>query len=209
MAIEKRAFCLFATCSVEYDGRATSTLDLGNYLIVYKNDGSVSIHGSTMVLPRNYMGSNSQLFVCGDVLIFTRKKESIKITISEIITIAYLNDWSDNKIRICRTEKELATKIFDNWSDYFDDDFELIYTEYPTELGPVDLFGLTLTTDYVVEVKRKRASLKDVSQLKRYLEAVAVEGRLSKGFIAAPSISPKAEKYLKKHDLYFLEVDFD
>lgn len=207
--VEAKPFCLYAESEVLYDGRASSTLQRGNYLIVYKADRSVSIHGSTIVMPRNYMGSGSKLTVEGNQIIFRRKGETVCIKIHHIHFLNYLDGWSESKIVICRTEKELALKIFDNWCDYFDDDFEIVELEHPTELGPIDIAGFTTTADYIVEVKRKRASLKDVTQLRRYIEAMEHRGRPCRAFLAAPEIAKNARKYLEKHGLHFLEVDFD
>ncbi len=202
-------WAMYAACSVLYEGRAASTLALGNYLIITKSDGSVSIHGATLVLPRNYLASASLLSIEGNRLTFHRKKETIVITVLEVHWLQALDGWSDSKIVICRTEKELARKIFDNWCDFFpDEDFEIIELEHPTELGPIDILGLTATTDFVVEVKRKRASIKDVTQLLRYIEAKS-GSRLVKGYLAAPSIGGSAMKYLEKHGLIFLHVNFD
>ncbi len=207
--IEQKAFCLFADCAIRYEGRASSNLARGNYLIIYKKDGSVSIHAAIMLSPRNYISSGSKFSISNNDLIFTRKKETVTISIFNIISITYLDNWSEDQIVICRTERELAEKIFNNWHDYFDGSFEVIYLEYQTDLGPIDLLGQSLTDDVIVEVKRKTATLKDVTQLKRYLEALEGNGRHIKGFLAAPAISKNAAKYLKKHQLEFVVVDFD
>jgi RecB family endonuclease NucS len=204
-----KPFCLYANCEVLYEGRASSSLERGNYLVVYKNDRSVSIHGATIVMPRNHMGAGSKLREEGNQILFQRKGETVCIKINHIHFLNYLDDWSESKIVICRTEKELAKKIFDNWSDLFDDNFEIVEMEFGTDLGPIDLVGFTLTTDYIVEVKRKRASLKDVTQLRRYVEAMEHRGRPCRAFLAAPEIAKNAMKYLEKHNLQFLEVNFD
>ncbi len=199
---------MFADCEVLYDGRASSTLERGNYLVVYKKDRSVSIHGATIVMPRNYMGSGSKLSEDGNQIIFRRKGEMVCIKIYHIHFLNYLDDWSESKIMICRTEKELAKKIFDNWCDFFDDDFEIVEMEFGTELGPIDLAGFTTTTDYIVEVKRRTITVRDVTQLRRYIEAVEHRGRTIKGFVAGPTIGKPALAYLKKHGLHYLQVDF-
>lgn len=204
-----KPWAMFANCEVLYEGRASSTLKRGNYLIVYKQDRSVSIHGSTIVMPRNYMGAGSELSEDNNQIIFKRKGEIVCVRIHHIHFLNYLDGWSDSKIAICRTEKELAKKIFDNWCDYFDDDFEVVEMEFITDLGPIDIAGFTSDTDYIVEVKRKRASLKDVTQLRRYVEAMENSNRLCRAYLAAPDIAKNAMGYLKKHGLHFLKVDFD
>lgn len=206
---ENGGWVLFADCEVIYNGRASSRLQRGNYLIVYKPDRSLSIHGATLIQPRNYLASGT-FIQCQNTLTFRCKQEQIEIIVSNFISFTPLTDWSDHKITICRTEKELALKIFNNWDDYFEDsDVELLHYEYPTPLGPIDVLGQSTSTDYIIEVKRKTASLKDVTQLRRYVEAMETPNRLIRGFIAAPKISKNADKYLEKHGLEYLYVDFD
>ncbi len=214
--VEAKPFCLFAECSVVYDGRASSLLEYGNYLIIYKQDGSVGIHGASMVMPCNYISSGASLSIdyhtCGRInttLLFRHRRERVVVGIGHIYFINYLENWSLNKPVMQRTERELALKIFNNWFDYFDDDFEIIMMEAPTSLGPIDILGLTATTNYVVEVKRKHAGVAAVSQLLRYIEALQPPNRQYVGVLAAPGISKKAMEYLQSHGLRYLEIGFD
>lgn len=207
-----RPYALFATCSVVYNGRATSTLPSGNYVVMRKADGSMSIHGSTLNTPRNYMGCNAQCQLVDGTLIFTLKKETIKVKIENIISIMYLDGWSDNPITISRTEKELSKKIFDNWGEYFTGEYFSLHLEYQSEVGIVDVLGSTIDSHYsIVEVKRKTANLAAVSQLRRYVEHFAsLQGVKSvDGCLAAPAISPNALKHLTSFGYRYLPIDFD
>ncbi len=126
-----------------------------------------------------------------------------------MISFVILEQWSDNKIAICRTEQELALKIFHNWHDYIDDQsVEILYHEYPTPLGPIDVLGRSLTTDFVVEVKRRAATVNDGTQLRKYIEAIEDPTRAVRGFLAAPRINQNAIEYLTKHGLEYFKVDF-
>lgn len=205
-----KQFVLYARCSVEYDGRAYSTLENGLYLIVSKQDGSMMIHGSDLITPRNYIGSNSTSYIIDNKLIFIRKSEKITIFLDEIISLSYLDNWSNNKITIKRTEKELVDRICDNWSLYFDIPFDIIIREFNTDLGPIDIVGYNDDTFIIIEVKRKRAMTKDVTQLKRYIEAISKSDCTKKivGYLAAPEINSKANKYLTESGLLYLKVDF-
>lgn len=202
-----KPFILYATAEVVYDGRAYSILERGNYLIIYKDDGSIQIHGGNKIQPRNYQGAKSTIKLDGNILTSSNKKETIIINIYKIINISYLDNWSCNEINIRKTEKELANKIFINWCDYIDGDFEIIEREYKTDVGDIDLIGWAADlTIHVVEVKRKKASLSDCTQLLRYIEAI---GGNSIGYLASPEIGENALRYLNKHDLKWLYVDFD
>jgi RecB family endonuclease NucS len=201
-------FILQATCRVIYDGRAYSTLETGNYLVLHKADGSLQIHGAKLIKPLNYQGPKSSLEYNQGVLRSINKKEAISIEIDEIISYSPLS-LSDNQIQIKRTEKELVAKILRNWESHFFDQFELVETEVQSEVGAVDLLGITTSSKhYVVEVKRKKASLKDCSQLKRYVEHFAQENE-TLGILASPTITENALKYLVKHNMQYLEINFD
>jgi len=163
---------LYINCEVIYEGRACSTLPRGNYLILIKEDNSVSIHASTKIAPRNCQQAGSEIIRNGNKLIFRNRGETITIIINKIHFTERPKDWSKEEITITKTEKELVDKLFYNWCDYFDGDFEFIYTEYGTELGSIDLLGIRSDlVYYVVEVKRRRCTINSVSQVKRYVDA--------------------------------------
>lgn len=203
-------FALYALCSITYDGRAYSTLEKGKYLILYKPDGSFLIHGADLCKPRNYQGAGSKLTIEGNKLISINKKEKI---IVEIYTVLYnipLEDWSTSQIKIQRTEKELSDKIYNNWGEYFDDEFYIIQQEFKTDLGSIDIVGITMQNEYyVVEVKRRKAAIAGVTQLKRYVDVLQDDGITAHGILASPEIGQNALKYLEKHNFRWLEVGFD
>lgn len=207
---ELKSWILYATCEVTYTGRATSTLELGNYLIVYKKDHSLSIHGGTLIIPRNYMSNIIKIIITPETIIFATKREQITIKITMMIHLIELNDWSEYKTTMRRTEKELVTKIIAGWESYFPQSgvVELLQ-EYPTTLGPIDILGKAPEVYYVIEVKRKLISLKDVTQLLRYVEALLPEVKTIRAYIVGPAISANARKYLNNHSLDYLKVDFD
>lgn len=203
-----RPFCLYALAEIIYDGRAYSTLELGNYLIVHKYDGSIQIHGSNKIPPRNYQGAKASLEQRGHLLISKTKKETITIIVHQTLNILYLDNWSDHEIKISRTEQELATKLFNNWCDYIDGEFAYVFREFATDVGDIDLLGITFDDEYhVVEVKRKNVRICDCTQLRRYLEAF--EDKPTRGYVAAPAIGAKAKAYLEKHNCRWLEIGFD
>lgn len=201
-----KPFCLFANCNVLYEGRASSILKDGNYLIIYKSDKSVQIHGATKIQPRNYQGANSVVELRENTLSFSNRKEKISITINDIISISYLKALSDQEIEITRTEEDLVKKLFDNLNCYIDKEFDVIEREYQTGHGPVDLAGFTNNGEiHLIEVKRGRATLTNCTQLKKYIEAVDDNAF---GYLASPSICPNALAYLEKHSMKWICVDF-
>jgi hypothetical protein len=192
---------------VIYDGRAYSVLEEGNYLILYKGDGSIQIHGGTKIQPRNYQGAKSTLEQRGHLLICRNKKETITIVVHKVIEVTYLRFWSEAEIDIQRTEQELVHKIFTNWGDYIDGEFEIIEKEYPTKYGPVDLVGFGEEIIAVVEVKRRKATISDCTQLRKYVEAFEASNVM--GYLAAPQIGDNAAKWLDEHGYKWIRVTFD
>ena len=201
------AFIMYADCSVTYDGRACSTLDRGNYLIIRKQDGTLLIHGADKSPPKNYQGSGATLVAVNDGLLSIRKKEKIKIELFNIINFENLSDWSNNAINIRKTEAELVNKIVANSQEYLNVNLKSIEKEFKTPHGPIDILGTEDNgTLHIVEVKRKTASLAHCSQLSRYME-VFTGNRI--GYIASPDIGKNALRYLDNHDLRWIKVDFD
>lgn len=202
-----KPFCLYANCKVIYDGRASSVLNDGNYLVIYKSDKSVQVHGNTKIQPRNYQGSGSVVDIDHNIISFVNKKDKLLIIINNIIYVNYLEELSDDDIEIVKTESDLVDKLFNNFDDYIGNRFEIIEKEYQTEYGPVDLAGFTEHGEiHVVEVKRGKATLANCTQLKRYVEAI---GGNVFGYLASPAICTNAMKYLEKSSMRWVSIGFN
>lgn len=208
--LPQTAFSMYFSGDVAYVGRAFGSLEDGKFLLLYKNDKSITIHAGIDIPARNYMGAGSSLEIKGNMLLFVHKKEILKIKVNEILWYQPMSNWSENKVQLKRTEQELVNKLFSNWGNYIDGEFEIIEREYPTEYGPVDLVGIeTNKTYHVVEAKRRRGTVADCTQLKKYLEAITTSTNLVKGYLASPQISDNAAKYLEKHGHKWIQIDFD
>lgn len=201
-------FILYAECEIVYDGRAYSTLDLGNYLIVHKQDGSLSIHGSTKIPPRNYQPSKSVLSKFANMIICRSKKEKIVIIIHNILNVFYPKYWSDTDIVISRTEKQLVDKLCSNIESYLGVGIVDLVREYPTPVGPIDVAATDSDgTVHIIEAKRKRGTLANCTQLKRYVECIG-ENKPVRGYLACPEINESARKYIDKCGFRWLRVTF-
>ena len=51
---QKKVLVLVGTCTVEYQGRAKSTLSLGDRILIIKRDGAVLVHRPIGYAPVNY-----------------------------------------------------------------------------------------------------------------------------------------------------------
>lgn len=211
--VSNKPFTLYCNCSVKYEGRAYSTLESGNYLVIYKADSSIQIHGSNKIQPRNYQGSKTKVeYLDGDIICIN-KKEKITITVNHVIFIKMIEDWSSHEIKISRTESELVEKILNNIGDYIDDSHKcVVEREYKTDNGPIDLFAYTLDHGHLIEVKRRKATVTDGTQLNKYHEAVLTQNILIPKltcYLAAPAIGKNAQRYLDEKGYQFIEINWD
>lgn len=191
---------------VEYNGRAVSELGPCNLLLLYKSDNSVSIHGGSLIMPRNYISQIVSIEQRGPITVFLSKKEQLSVKFDRIFTTMPLADLALDQVKLRKTEAELVAKIERNWDELLGVSVDVIHREYPTIAGPVDLVGIG-DKFHVIEVKRKKASLAHCYQLYRYIETWRVGN--AKGYLASPDISAKALKYLEEHDYRWIQVDFD
>ena len=209
------AFFLFARASVEYEGRASSTLALGNYGILRKPDGSIQIHGADLIKPLNYMGK-ATISWDGDVILAKSKKEKIRITVDCVHHLVPLEEWSDSKIQLTRTEAELRDKIVADPEFYLGIDPEKFeaFPEFKLNGGPVDLVFFPRGSGEclrVVEVKRKQVTKGTCYQLQKYMDTLRKRygeqyGYL--GYVAAPRIIKNGRECAEEHGYAYIHVDF-
>lgn len=205
-----KPFAIYATAEVIYDGRASSKLKIGNYLIIHKNDGSLIIHGCNKVTPINYQSPGAKLSFVNNIIIVNRKRETITITLHKILQYFEFDEWSNNLAIMQKTEKELVNKLANNIHKYFNHSFAEVYTEFITQHGKIDFLGIDEDGIYhVVEVKRIKATLTHCTQLGKYLDALSQDGIKAVGYIAAPNIGDNAIEYLKKRGNYYIKIEFD
>jgi len=198
---------IYANCIINYSGRAESTSQIGNHLIIIKSDNSLIIHGNRLVLPLNYMsGKKNKIIINNSKIISTNGKETINIEIINTIHQYAPEEWSDKQIDISKTEKEIVNKLIDNIDTHFKNIKEII-REYQTPYGPIDI--LVINEQYnIIEAKRKSITLNNCIQLEKYLKWFEERKLPWKGFVTGPSISQKAKEYIEKHNLNFIKVEF-
>lgn len=199
---------ILAKCSVEYDGRGLSKLSSGVYLIIIKADASLQVHTSKLIKPINYMAAGSRIEFDGSNIIARNHSETIKIIISETIESLSPAEWHDNKIHMLRTEAELVQKlIIDLKTDFSSDEY---IQEYDTKsLGLIDLVRIDSSLVYhSYEVKRKKASIANISQAIRYVEYLSAIGKKCVGYIVAPSITVNAMEYAESKHIIVKIIDF-
>ncbi|WP_175060085.1 endonuclease NucS [Thermococcus sp. 2319x1] len=209
-ALSKEAIInIFAHCRVFYDGRAKSELGPGDRVILIKPDGSFLIHQKEKREPVNWQppGSSVGLEV-KEGRIFLRSirrkpREILEVELLHVYLISYFQAEDYEELALTGSEAEMADLIFENPS-VIEDGFKPLFKEKPIKHGIVDVLGVDKEGNIVVlELKRRRADLHAVSQLKRYVEAMKEEHEKVRGILVAPSLTSGAKKLLEKEGLEF------
>ena len=204
----EKSFTLYADCQVDYDGRAKSTLNHGNYLIIHKGDGTLLIHGGTLCTPRNYQPPGAILHKKGNKLTSVRKEETIVITIRKIWKYDEIDGWSNNRISITKTEKELQDYIVDNFKNVLGFKPLEIHKEFITPVGNIDILAIDEYNIYhIIEVKRGKASLASCSQLERYSNYFIDIMKNVCDYIASPDASSNAVNYMDEQRQIWLQIN--
>jgi RecB family endonuclease NucS len=202
---------LVTRCSIRYEGRLVTSLESGDRVILFKDDGSVVVHAAQGAKPINYMPGPTSVSEDGRTLTITRTAtgETLVIDVEEAhADTAWTLEDSAKLIREGR-EKDIQATIFAT-PQAIEIGMVGLQRELFTEVGPVDLFcrdehGRTC----VVEIKRVRAVAAAVEQLTRYLEEVErnVAHAPARGILVAPELAPQARVLLEKRGYDFIALD--
>ena len=205
---------LVGKCEVDYDGRASSHLPLGERLVILKPDGTLLVHQGSQRKPVNWQppGSTHSARLDGDRLVVesvrTSPHEELKITFETVIqaSLLELDDTSD--LALEGSEEDLRQRILAD-PDVLETGFRAMATERETVVGAIDIYGQDADgTPTAVELKRRRVGPDAVGQLHRYVEALERElyGKSVRGILVAPSITDRAERLLASEDLEFVSL---
>ncbi|WP_461863199.1 endonuclease NucS [Thermococcus sp.] len=203
---------LFARCRVHYDGRAKSELGPGDRVIIIKPDGSFLIHQKNKREPVNWQPPGSMVsFSLEDGVVRLRSvrrkpKEILEVELIETYLASYFLAEDYEELALTGSEAEMAELIFEN-PRLIEDGFKPLFREKPIRHGIVDILGRDRDGNLVVlELKRRRADLHAVSQLKRYVDTLSEEHGNVRGILVAPSLTSGARKLLEAEGLEFKKV---
>jgi RecB family endonuclease NucS len=207
---------LVATCTVDYVGRLTAHLPEAIRLILFKADGSVSIHADDRAYkPLNWMSPpcfTTEVNETDKKIITVENKagERLVITVSQVIHNSTHELGIDPGLVKDGVEAHLQVLLAEH-VETFGKNWQLVRREYPTAIGPVDLlckdeFGKTVA----VEIKR-RGDIDGVEQLTRYLELLNRDGLIApvSGVFAAQEIKPQAKVLAEDRGIRCVVVDYD
>lgn len=214
--LRKKTVLIAGPCVVKYHGRAGSKLAEGERLILIKRDGTFLVHQNEGFKPINYQPPGTRVSVNkenDELVIKARRrspKELIEVTMPRINYVKNLQLKDDEDIDIHGTERQLADMLMEDLS-MIEEGMKARNKESPLPQGDVDIFAEDKEGKYVViEVKRSKAGLNAVSQLKRYVEETKKrKDRDTRGILCAPGISNKAKSHLQNSGLEFSELEFE
>jgi RecB family endonuclease NucS len=201
-------------CHVYYSGRAKSTLELGERLLIIKEDGSLLVHRPTGYEPVNWQPAGSlfhvqvneeELEIHG---IRQKPRESVRITFKDIFLVSALSLSDSGDFLLYATEDDMHRAILLK-PDLFEEGFKPISWEKKVEPGFVDIYGEDKNGKLViVEVKRKTASKEAALQLAKYIEPIKAKvNRELRGVLVAPRLGKDVQRMLTTLGLEFKALD--
>jgi RecB family endonuclease NucS len=206
---------LVGRCTVDYEGRAESSLAAGERLVVCKPDGTVLVHTDEGHQPVNWQppGSAVTVTATGEKL----RMESRRSTPDERLVVCFetvqqasalaLTDPAE--LALDGTEADLRERVLDEPS-LIEPGFQPLATERETPAGAVDVYGEDAHgRTVVVELKRGRAGPDAVGQLARYVDALSRDLHAAtevRGVLVALSVTDRARRLLADRGLEFVAL---
>jgi endonuclease len=219
VAIEKafaarKTLIVAGDCHVHYAGRANSTLENGERLLIIKSDGSLLVHRPTGYEPVNWQPSGSvfHVEVKNDTLevhgVRQKPHESVKVTFSSVLMVSVLNLSDSGEFILHASEDDMHRAILLK-PELFEEGFKPISWEKHVEPGFVDIYGEDKDGKMVIiEVKRRTASKENALQLAKYIEPI--KAKVNKGVravLVAPGLAKDVQSLLDSMGLEFKALD--
>lgn len=202
---------LVTRCSIRYEGRLVTTLESGDRVVLFKDDGSVVVNAVQGAKPINYMPGPTVVTEEGRTVVVSRPAtgESLVIDVEDVHADTRYELSDEAKLVREGREKDIQATIFET-PEAIEVGMVGLTRELFTDVGPVDLFcrdseGRTC----VIEVKRVRAVAAAVEQLNRYMDEVQKNPAHSacRGILVAPELAPQARVLLEKWGYDFIALD--
>ena len=211
---KRKALIIVGNCWVDYHGRASSKLEPGERIVIFKEDGSVLVHRPVGYEPVNWQppGCIFQTNASGKVLqvraVRRKPHESVQISFDPVYLVAVLSLEDKGELALHASEEDMQKAILMEPS-LVEDGFKPISYEKKVEPGFVDVYGVDKTGKFVVvEIKRKTASKDAALQLAKYVEAIrGLTNREVRGVLAAPNLAKGVQRLLETLGLDFKALD--
>ncbi len=212
--LQRRTVIVVGNCKVLYSGRAKSTLEPGERILMIKEDGSLLVHRPVGYEPINWQPSGSVFHVKAraDVVelqaVRQKPREKVRVIFYSVIMVSALRLNDSGEFSLYASEKEMHRAILREPS-LLEEGFTPISYEKKVDPGFVDVYGVDKNGRLVVvEVKRKTAGKEAVLQLAKYIEAIKSKAdREVRGLLVAPSLGKDVQRLLVTLGLEFKVLD--
>jgi RecB family endonuclease NucS len=212
--VQRRTLVVAGKCRVNYAGRANSTLESGERLLIIKEDGSLLVHRPVGYEPVNWQPAGSVFHVQskGDSIevhaVRQKPRESVRVTFDEVFMVSALSLRDSGEFLLHASEDDMHKAILLKPS-LLEEGFKPISYEKKVEPGFVDVYGVDKNGKLVVvEVKRSTAGKEAVLQLAKYIDAIKSKAnRELRGVLAAPSLGKDVQRLLVTLGLEFKALD--
>ncbi len=205
---------IIGKCRVDYEGRASSTLEWGERIAMIKQDGSVLVHRPTGYEPVNWQPPKCMVRLRLDdgaltvTASRTQPKETVSIEFKEIslAAIGKLEDSGEFALHVTEGQMKQALLIA---PDLVEMGLKPLQQEKNLgEAGFTDIFAEDRGGKLVVvEIKRVPASKDAVIQLQRYLDTLRKRvNRPIRGIVVAPELKKSAQSSLDTLKLEFVRL---
>ena len=211
---KRRTLIIAGTCHVHYVGRASSTLEPGERILIIKADGSLLVHRPIGYEPVNWQPSGSIFHVKANETslevhaVRQKPRENVKVTFSNVLVVSALSLNDSGEFLLYASEEDMHRAILLKPA-LLEEGFKPISYEKKVEPGFVDIYGVDKDGKLVViEVKRKTAGKEAVLQLARYIDAIKEKAnRELRGVLVAPSLGKDVQRLLVTMGLEFKALD--
>jgi len=197
-------------CEADYIGRARSFLEKGERLIIVKEDTSFLIHRATELEPVNWqpLPNHFSVSTCKDHIDLTvrriRKPEKVVVKIYGFKSLFSGRLKDEGRFYMYLSEKEISETIRKH-PELIEEGFRIVSTEFREDTGIVDVLGVDAKgRRTIVEIKKDRAGKEAVKQVLKYARGVGSDVRI---ILLSPSITPEAERILRKNNLEFKKIN--
>ena len=207
---------VIAQCTVDYVGRLTAHLPSARRLLLFKADGSVSVHADDRAYkPLNWMSPPCRLSeeFGGPVPVWVvenKAGEQLRITVEDIEHDSSHELGVDPGLVKDGVEAHLQ-KLLAEQIHLLGDGHVLVRREYMTAIGPVDILARDERGASVAVELKRRGDIDGVEQLTRYLELMNRDPLLApvSGVFAAQEIKPQARTLAEDRGIRCLVLDYD
>jgi RecB family endonuclease NucS len=212
--VQRRTLIVVGNCHVHYTGRAKSTLEPGERMLIIKEDGSLLVHRPVGYEPVNWQPPGSVFHVQPKEnaieihAVRQKPRESVRVTFDKVYMVSSLSLADSGEFLLHATEDDMHRAVLLKPS-LLEEGFKPISYEKKVEPGFVDIYGVDKNGKLVVvEIKRKTAGKEAALQLAKYIDAIKSKAnRELRGILAAPSLGKDVQRLLAMLGLEFKALD--